>query len=1013
MNNFVPLRIISCYSFLQSGLTIERIQKSVIKNDYFGMGLCDKGVMYGVPPFAKAGDTIKKPYIIGLEVHVNDDTLCLYVINEEGYHHLIEISTLIQKEQLTFELVREKASGLIAIIETNNGKFKELFNNDDASFSKYLFEYSETFKDGFYLGIEVIKKEDVSYANKVRRFAFDHTYKCIAFPTILYQKKDDAIILKIVKAIADEETLTEEKLDGQQYFMSIEAYQKIYRKAEIENTRKVLESSTFNFHQKRGEMLHYPVEDSVTTLKNNCNEGLERLGLSNNETYLKRLAHELEIIISMGYADYFLIVQDYVNYAKENGILVGPGRGSAAGSLVSYLLNITQIDPITHDLQFERFLNPYRKSMPDIDVDFMDIRRDEVIQYMRDKYGSNRVANITALQTIQAKQSLRDIGRVYNIKSGWIDLLSKRISKQNVSLREAYKTIPEFKSLVDSDSYFLKIVSLASKIEGLIRQNSLHAAGIILNNSPLENALPVLTDFSDHYISQYEMDCLEEQGFLKMDFLGLRNLTTISYCVDMINFHYPDAHLDKQHLPFDDPKVYELIASGQTMGLFQIETAAMKRAIKIIRPQCFDDVVALIALDRPGPMAFIPSYAKRKDGKEAIIYDDPCLEPILKSTYGIIVYQEQINQIATSMAGFSMGEADMFRRAISKKDNAKMMENEKAFIEGSIKNGHEQKVAKKIFDTIQKFANYGFNKSHSVVYSTIACQMAYLKAYYPLEFYAAILETSSSANDTKFNEYVSELKKRGYTIVAPDINKSVNEFKVCENGLLFPLNAIHGVNALLANAILEERKNGLFADFFDFVSRMYAQKISEKQIGILIDAGCFDSFISSRASLRASVKSALQFAELTNKDDGQLSIGISDYLKPYIIEDSDDPIENLNREYEVLGIMLSSSPLRYKADVLHSKKVIDITEAKESKTAKIAGLIRSIKTITTKKGATMAFIKIADESDEIELTIFSDLYQASINLLEKNMLLVIEIKCEKRNESIDYISSSISALEDE
>ena len=1013
MNNFVPLRIVSCYSFLQSGLTIEKIQQSVVKNDYFGLGLCDNGVMFGVPSFASSSESIKRPYIIGLETHFDNDVLCLYAVNEEGYHHLIEISTIIQKEELTLDFVKERSSGLVAIIETHNDKFKELFLNDEKEFSRFLFNYSEIFKNGFYLGVEVICKEDVSYANKIRKFAKEHSYETIAFPKILYQKKDDAIVLKIVEAIANEDNLTEKKLDGQQYFMSIDAYQKIYNSIEINNTRKLLESSSFNFHQKRGELLHYPVDDSVATLKNNCYRALEKLGLNNNEEYIKRLEHELETIVSMGYADYFLIVQDYVSFAKKQGIIVGPGRGSAAGSLVSYLLDITQIDPLKYNLQFERFLNPYRKTMPDIDVDFMDIRRDEVVQYMRDKYGNERVANIATFQTIQAKQSLRDVGRVYGFPTNHIDLLSKRISKNNVSLREAYKTLPEFKSLVDSDPYFLTIVSLASKIEGLIRQSGLHAAGIILNNSPLENALPILTDFSNHYISQYEMGCLEEQGFLKMDFLGLRNLTTIARCVDLINEHYKDAKLDAQHLPFDDPKIYELIASGQTMGIFQIETSIMKRGISILKPNCFMDIVALLALNRPGPMGYIPNYAKRKEGKEAIIYDDPCLESILKETYGIIVYQEQINQIATTMAGFSMGEADMFRRAISKKDSSKMLDNEKAFIEGAIKNGHDEKVAKKVFDTIKKFANYGFNKSHSVVYSVIACQMAYLKVYYPLEFYAAILETSSSTNDSKFNEYVSEMKKRNIAIISPNINKSMKEFIVSDNSLLFPLNAIHGVNELLANNIIEERNNGEFKDFFDFVSRMYKQKISEAQLNSLIDAGCFDSFNPSRASFRASIRSALQYAELTNKENGQLDIGFSDYIKPYLVEDHDDPIENLDKEYEALGIMLSNNPLHYKADILRSKNIISINEAKENKSAKIAGLIRSIKTISTKKGSTMAFIKLVDETDEIELTVFSDLYVSSIALIEKNKLIIAEIKREKRNDNIDYIASTITPLEEE
>ena len=1013
MNNFVPLHIVSCYSFLQSGLTIEKIQASVAKNDYFGMGLCDKGVMFGVPSFIKASEQAKRPYIIGMEVNVEDDFICLYAINEEGYHHLMEISTAIQKEEMSFDLLKEKASGLVAIIETNKGKFYELFTTHDTTFNRYLLNLSKTFKSGLYLGIEVIKKEDVSYANNVRRFANEYTYECIAFPTILYQKKDDAIVLKIVEAIANEQTLEEKKMDGQQYFMPISSYEKIYTKAEINNTRKLLESSTFDFHSKRGELLHYPVDNSEETLKEKCLNALKKLGLDKNEAYQERLVKELDTIVSLGYADYFLIVQDYVSFAKNNGIIVGCGRGSAAGCLVSFLLDITQIDPIENDLQFERFLNPYRKTMPDIDVDFMDIRRDEVVQYMRDKYGNERVANIVTFQTIQAKQSLRDIGRVYGFPTNHIDLLSKRISKHDISLREAYKTLPEFKSLVDSDSYFLQIVSLASKIEGLIRQSGLHAAGIILNNSPLENALPVLVDFSDHYISQYEMGCLEEQGFLKMDFLGLRNLTTIAKAVDLVNERYPDAKLDAQHLPYDDPKVYELICSGQTMGLFQIETMAMKRAIKVIKPNCFNDVVALLALNRPGPMAFIPNYAKRKEGKEQVTYEDSSLEPILKSTYGILTYQEQINQIATTFAGYTMGEADMFRRVVSKKKREEMANSRVDFIKRSVANGHDEKTASKVFDLIERFADYGFNKSHSVAYSIIACSMAYIKAYYPLEFYSAILETSSSANDTKFNEYVSEMRKRNIKIVSPNINLSGKEFIVKDDTLLYPLNAIHGINELFVNNILNERENGEFKDFFDFVSRMFKYKITETQIMRLIDAGCFDTFDTSRASFRVSIKSALQFAELSYREDGQLDLGVSALITPYLIRDYDDPLENLDKEYEALGIMLSSNPLRYKADILRAKKIDAIVDAKEARSAKIAGLVRSVKTISTKKGSTMAFVKLADETDEIELTIFSDEYVKSVALLEKNKLIIASIKAEKRNDSIDYICNQIEPLEEE
>ena len=1013
MNNFVPLHIVSCYSFLQSGLTIEKIQASVNKNDYFGMGLCDNGVMFGVPSFVKASESINRPYIIGIEVNVDDDFLCLYAINEDGYHHLMEISTAIQKEKLTFDLLKEKAAGLVAIIETNKGKFHELFVSQDTTFNRYLLNLHNAFKDGFYLGIEVVKKEDVSCANLLRRFAKEYTYDCIAFPTIRYQKKDDAIVLKIVEAIANEETLTEKKTDGQEYFMTVANYEKIYTKTEINNTKALVEKSEFNFHIKRGESLKYPVKNSEETLRNNCFDTLKSLGLDEDEQYVSRLNYELETIISLGYADYFLVVQDYVSFAKSNGILVGAGRGSASGSLVSYLLNITQIDPLKYDLQFERFLNPFRKTMPDIDIDFMDIRRDEVIDYMREKYGNERVANIVTFQTIQAKQSLRDIGRVYGFPTNHIDLLSKRLYRTNLSLRDAYKSLPEFKELVDSDKYFLEIVSLASKIEGLIRQSGLHAAGIILNNSPLENALPIMVDFNGHYISQYEMGCLEEQGFLKMDFLGLRNLTTIARCVDLINEHYPKAKLDKQNLPFEGKEVFDLISSGQTMGVFQIESSGMKHAINILKPNCFDDVVALLALFRPGPMDSIKVYANRKSGKAPITYDDPSLESVLKPTYGVIIYQEQINQIATSFANYSMGEADMFRRVISKKKKEEMASNKEVFIKRAVENGHDEKTASKIFLLIEKFANYGFNKSHSVGYSMIACSMAYLKAHYPLEFYAAILETSSSANDAKFNEYVSEMKKRNITIVSPNINCSEKEFVIQEGALLYPLSAIHGVNELLINNILAERAKGPFSDFFDFVSRLYGSKITETQINRLIDAGCFDVFAPKRASYRASIKSALQYAELSYREDGQLDLGVSSLIKPYLIEDYDDPIENLDKEYDVLGIMLSNNPLHYKADILRAKKIDSISDAKEKSSAKIAGLIRSVKTISTKKGATMAFVKLADETDEIELTVFSDEYVKNFALLEKNKLIIASIKTERRNDNIDYICNQIEPLEEE
>ena len=1010
---FAPIHVISGYSFLQSGLTMDKIVRSVKSNDYYGLALSDNEVMYGLAPLAKAMASLNKPYLFGEQFLINEDVLCLYALNEKGYHNLIRLNLESQRNGLTLSFLKDNKEGLAAVIETVRGKFKEKFENSDSDFNHYLLDYSSIYGDNFYLGIEVTSKEEAGYANKIRRFANEYTYECIAFPRIRYEKKEDAITIKIVEAIADDNRIKERKEDGQEYFMLESNYEKIYTKKEMDNTVKLISSSTFKFDNKRGELLHYPVDDAKESLKQLCFDSLKRLNLE-EEKYICRLNHELEVIFEMGYADYFLIVQDYVKYAKENGILVGPGRGSAAGSLVSYLLGITEVDPLKYDLQFERFLNPYRKTMPDIDVDFMDISREAMFTYMRQKYGTSRVGNIVTFQTIGAKQSLRDIGRIYEFPERYISLLSKNITIKDASLREAYKKIPEFKKIVDSDKEFLTIVSLASKIEGLPRQSGLHPAGVILNNNPLDESVPVSVDMNDNYITQYEAEYLESQGFLKMDFLALSNLTIIYNCVNLINRNHKDANINPYTIPYEEKEIFDLISSNKTMGLFQIETTPMKRAIKILKPSCFDDVVALIALCRPGPMTYIPTYSNRKTGKEKYTFISEELKDILSPTYGIIIYQEQVNSIATKMAGFSLSEADMFRRAVSKKDKAQLGALEKQFVEGSINNGYKREEAQKVFADILRFADYGFNKSHSVVYSIIACRMAYLKVHYPLEFYAALFDSSAATSDTKFNEYVIEMKQMGIKLLPPSINHSSFNFAIKDNSLLLPLTAIRGVNITLMEKINEERKeNGLFKDYYNFALRMYPRGINESQILALIDGGALDEFHPSRQSMRMNAKAALQYAELNYSEDGQLSIGIEAFGAPLLREFKDDPIDNLNREYEAIGIMLSDNPLRYKKELLEKEKAISINEAKEKREAIIAGIIKDKKIISTKKGDQMAFIKLFDEYDEVEITLFPNAYNESSSLLIKNNIIVAKIKREIKGDQVTYIADQIHNLEEE
>ena len=1011
---FAPLQIISGYSFLKSGLTLENIVKAVKKFDYFGAGICDINVMHGLAKFARymSNENINKPYLCGITLKIKGFDFCLYCLSESGYQTLCQITSFIDEEDKICQFLSTNQNGLLGILSTSDDSIKEKFLNVDNDLI-YDIKFLSNLVQIFYIGIDASYQKDMQINEKIRQFADKYTYLCVAFPKILYFKKDDAIVLKIVHAIDQDEIISEKNLQGNNAFLSNEEYEKQYLKQEIDAINNIFRQNKFVMNIKRGEMLSFNAQNTIEKLKNDTFARLKELNLDNDERYVNRLNYELDVIIKMGFSDYFLIVSDYVRFAESVGILVGPGRGSAAGSLVSYLLKITKIDPLKYDLLFERFLNPSRKKMPDIDIDFMDTRRDEVINYLKEKYGKNKVSNIITFSTILAKQSLRDIGRIYNFKIHDIDLLSSRLLNPKLSLRNSYKTSKVFKEIVDSDPYYLNIVSLASKIENLPRQSGMHAAGIILNNTPVEYSLPIIKDFQNSYITQYEMDDLQEQGFLKMDLLGLKNLTIISECVDLINDVYKEAKLDKFNIPFDDEKVFQLIQENKTMGIFQLESSGMKNAIKILKPSCFNDVVALLALFRPGPMDSIPTYARRKQGLEKINYISDDLKDILKETYGIIVYQEQIILIAQKMANFSLAKADIFRNAISKKNynDIKQMQND--FINGALNNGYSNKVANDVFDHILKFASYGFNKSHSVAYSMIACQMAYLKAYYPLCFYQTILKFSNTTNDPKFLDYVDEMSSIGIHLAKPDINLSTDNFLINQNNLLFPLSLIKGINKETIKGILDNRlKNGLYKDFLDFMLRTFQYKISETQYLKLIDSGALDCLNPSRATLKQAVSSYMQYALVINNDRGQMSLDIDMLPPPILGKVNDDPIENLENEYDVLGIMLSNNPLKFKKDLLIKENVISISEAIKKDRAKVCGIIKSIKIIQTKKQQPMAFIKIFDETKEMELTAFSDTYQDNISLIKKNNIVVFEIYKNTYHNNTTYIIKTMKLLEE-
>ncbi len=989
---FVPLHIKTSYSFFQSAFSIPKLIKALKKKDFFAAGISDISNMHAFPSFYHLATSQNIKPILGMEVNIEDIAFHFYITSELGYLNLLKIHALKKEEKLELTSLSTLSEDLIIVIDANLKLEDKL---EDINFLKTLAKISTSSK-AFYFGIAIYKKEDEIFVNKIRKFASEHNYSCLAFPLILYEKSEDAISVEILNAIKNDEKLTIQELRGPHFFLDDTHLATFYKEEEIEATNEVMNLIDFDLFKKRGE-LYKMSENSDELLKQICLDNLKRRNIDpNDERYLKRLNEELNIISKMGYSDYFLLVSDYVSYAKTHDIIVGPGRGSSVGSLVAYLTFITEVDPLKFGLIFERFLNPARASMPDIDCDFADDKREEVIAYVRNKCGENKLAHIVAFQTIGAKQSLRDVGRVYEIDHRIIDTLSKLITNPRWTLGDAYRRNAQFKHYVDIDPTYFKVVSLASKIEGLVRQTSLHASGIIINNKNLDEVMPIFKNALDGAISEFDMQYLEKLGFLKMDFLGLSNLTSIARILKLLE-EKENITLKFQDIPYDDNNSIALISEGLTMGLFQLESSqGMKNAIKTIKPKIFEDIVALLALYRPGPMDQISHYAKRKQGLEKITYIDDCLKPILTSTYGIIVYQEQVMQIAQVMAGFSLGEADSFRSAISKKIREKMESLHDSFIEGALKNGHSKENASKVFDAIASFADYGFAKSHAVAYAMVATKMAYLKKHYPLYFYSVILDAKGAEVESKFIDYLQELKNLKIELKNPDVNLSSDAFIPLNNALLFPLSAIKGFTSSSVRFILEERRmNGPFADIYDFFKRMYPYKINQKEFVALIDAGALDNFNIKRETLRDknNLEDLLRFASVAYDNDGSFLD-----LDPPILEDVVlDNTLTLSREMDVLGTVLSGKFIASIKRENSYKNLSSIEEIKERhKTYQLIALLSKKKVIRTKKNEMMAFLTLLDDTGQLEAILFPEVFNRYQLILTQNNLLLLKGHLDER-----------------
>ena len=970
--NYVPLYIKTENSLLSSLIKIDELIKFAKSYNYKALSIVDNN-MFGVMEFYKKCLQNGIKPIIGLEVKL-DNNLVLYAKNYNGYKNLLKISTIMSESKVDINILEKYSSDLICVIPFN-----------------YRFIYDELNKMFQNVFISYKNKEEYDLINKDISIYMNET---------LYLQKKDSNYLKYLIAIRDGKKIDEVNILGDNHLLLPEEIKNYDFNS---NNQKILDMCNLKIELHKDLLPIYECPnnlDAYSYLKELCQDGMrKRFGSSVGKVYIDRLKYELNIINKMGFCNYFLVVYDYVKYAKEHGILVGPGRGSAAGSLVSYLLNITTIDPIKYNLLFERFLNPERVTMPDIDIDFQYDRREEVINYCVNKYGNKKVAGIITFNTLGAKQAIRDIGRVMDINLDKIDALTKLIDS-NLSLRENYND-SKLKRILKEDSELFNLYKVSLKFEGLKRHTSNHAAGIVMCNENLDEIIPLYKK-DGMFLTAYSMDYLEEQGLLKMDLLAIKNLTLIDTVLKDVNKKNKVISFDD--IPFEDSEATNVFTSVNTLGIFQFESTGMMNFLRKFRPSNFQDIVAALALFRPGPINNIDSYIKRKQNKEKIDYFDKSLEKVLKPTYGIIIYQEQIMQIASIMAGFSLGEADILRRAMSKKKEEILLKEKDKFINGSIKRGYSEELARKIYDLILKFAAYGFNKAHSVSYATISYRMAYLKAHYKEDFMKTLLNFElNSVNKTK--EYIYECKKEGLNILKPDINKSDKYYLKEKDGIRYPLTGLKNLGSMIVNNILDERKNGDFKSIYDFIKRTNRKNINKKTLISLIDAGCFDSFDLNHRTMIDGIDLIINYGELIKDLDEEFVL-----LPELEIKEEYSKHELLKRELDVIGLYISDNPItEYKQKLNNKFNICDVSHWFD-KNVDIIGTIDYVKEVETKKQDKMCFIKISDELASIDGVVFPQLYK-TLNEIKRDKTVLISGKVEKRFDKYQIIVNNIKYLD--
>lgn len=1065
MANFVHLHTHTEYSLLDGASRITDLLDRCKELGMNSLAITDHGVMYGVVDFYKEAKARGIKPIIGCEVYIaprsmtdkqshadsNYAHLVLLAKDQIGYKNLVKLVSLgfiegfYYRPRIDYDILAQYSQGLIGLSGCLAGDIPRLLLSEQKKAAKELALRLESIfgKGNFYLELQNHGLEEQIRLNQmIAELSKDTGIPLVASNDVHYVRREDAEVHDVLLCIQTGKTIEDEdrmQFDSQEFYLkSPEEMRELFAfyPEAIENAVKIAEKCNVEFDFDTVHLPKYDVPEGYTSseyLRHLCWQGVEKKYPEITDEVKERLEYELDTIEKMGYVDYFLIVWDFIKFAKDNGIMVGPGRGSAAGSLVAYVLDITQIDPLKYNLLFERFLNPERVSMPDIDIDFCFERRQEVIDYVVQKYGENRVAQIITFGTMAARAVIRDVGRALNLPYAEVDRIAKAIPMElGMTIDRALEVNEELRDLYNTDPTIKKLIDTSRSLEGLPRHASTHAAGVVISKDPITEHVPLQKN--DNVITtQFSMGNLEQLGLLKMDFLGLRTLTVIRDTIELVKKN-KDIDIDIDNIPLDEPGVYKMLSQGDTDGVFQLESAGMRQFLKELKPSHFEDIIAGISLYRPGPMDQIPRYIDNKNHPESIEYTDPCLKDILEVTYGCMVYQEQVMQIVRDLAGYSLGRSDLVRRAMAKKD-IKVMEEERhnfiygvedeegnVIIPGALRKGISEEQANKIFDEMMEFAKYAFNKSHAAAYALIAYQTAWLKYHYPVEFMAALM-TSVMGNSSKVAGYIQYCRKKGIEVLPPDVNESYANFSVVGDKIRFGLAAVKNVGLSAIDSIIKAREQkGKFVSLLDFCEKVDGDGINKRLLESLIKCGAFDSLGAYRSQLMAVYEKILESVVQDRRKNLAGQISLFDQIptqqeQPMDFEILPDIKEFpkkvlLSMEKETVGVYISGHPLMEYKNILEKfTSTLDIQQSsleeeammasnglKDGSKVKVGGIIVEHKRKSTKNNNMMAFVTLEDLYGTIEVIVFPATYKKYSRLLENDSTVIVEGKLSLRED---------------